>query len=146
MEWETAITPTGAKNYILYDEKNEFRISYNDGNHYSEINKVWEWGINKESKDETALIDQTGDEDIFYILNGDFRKEFEKEFTKGFSALINLFNSLKEKHESIWSSNKSYPESIMKMKVVDALAIIHNDIVDNLKNLSKTLDPAFALK
>lgn len=51
---------------------------------------------------ETALI--KGND--YYILNGDFRKEYEKVADKGFEECVKFFNTKKEKHESSWSCHE----------------------------------------
>ena len=48
---------------------------------------------------ETAIIHKNK----FYILNGDFRKEYEKRIDKGYKCCKEFFNSKKE-FESSWSN------------------------------------------
>ena len=54
---------------------------------------------------ETALVLKTGNgKNIFYILNGDFRKEYEELFPKGFAACKKFYDRNKKKHRSNWST------------------------------------------
>ena len=55
-----------------------------------------------ESLTETALVK----DHIFYILNGDFRKEYEGIIDQGFDTCLALYNSQKEDHSSVWSTLK----------------------------------------
>lgn len=52
---------------------------------------------------ETALV-KSSDKQKYRILNGDFRKEYEKVIEKGFDACLALFNKLNKKYGSSWSS------------------------------------------
>jgi len=55
--------------------------------------------------EETALYSQ--EKEIFYILDGDFRKEYEKLFNKGFGACKEFYDKMKSKHRSWWSTDDS---------------------------------------
>ena len=61
------------------------------------------WGSDNGS-DETTLVDNREDRK-YYILNGDFRKEYERVFDKGFNACKEFYDSMKDKHQSTWSSD-----------------------------------------
>jgi hypothetical protein len=55
---------------------------------------------------ETALCRTEADGDTkFYILNGDFRKEYSELADKGFQACKDFFDS-KEEHRSSWTSGE----------------------------------------
>ena len=53
---------------------------------------------------ETALVKRVGGHKRFYILNGDFRKEYEKLVSKGFKACMEFFRSKEKEHKSSWSN------------------------------------------
>jgi hypothetical protein len=63
----------------------------------------WE-GDNK--SEETALAKETCKEcgTHYYILNGDFRKEYQKLISKGFNACLKFYNSKKAKYNSSWTT------------------------------------------
>lgn len=52
------------------------------------------------SKGETALVSPIMD---YYILVGDFRKEYEELIDKGFNACFEFFVSKEKSHCSMWS-------------------------------------------
>lgn len=89
---------------------NGFYISYNPSTNvgvlktFNDIGNLL--GIGERANVETALCVKnkkkiTGTE--FFILNGDFRKEYEKLLPKGVKACKAFFNSKKKKHASGWS-------------------------------------------
>ena len=53
-----------------------------------------------ESLTETALVK----DHIFYILNGDFRKEYEGIIDQGFDACLAFYEFQREDHGSVWST------------------------------------------
>lgn len=57
-----------------------------------------------EITEETALIKE-GEHNIYYILNGDWRKQYEKLFSLGFNACYEFYLKNKKKHGSKWSSD-----------------------------------------
>lgn len=82
----------GGRNYVL--KSNGFHISYNpqpspDFTTFQADN----------NGDETALVK----EDDYYILNGDFRKEYDELEPKGFDACYDFFLS-KPDLKSSWSN------------------------------------------
>lgn len=81
-------------NYIL--DFPDFYISYNPDTRHPLMPF-----FNGENIDETALT-KKGDRNEFYILNGDFRKEYEKIAPKGYSACKRFFNSKKKEFGSSW--------------------------------------------
>ena len=83
MEWKQ---PINNNQWVLAEDGKDFLISY--------IN-VKEFNI-----EETALM--TCD-DKYYILNGDFRKEFEQAFSNGLQSCMEVFNKFKEDTSSVWS-------------------------------------------
>ena len=52
--------------------------------------------------EETALV-KKGKDEKFYILNGDFRKEYEKLLSKGFKVCYEFYLKNKEEKGSIFS-------------------------------------------
>ena len=52
---------------------------------------------------ETALIQRTKDGHNYYILNGDFRTQYEALVPRGWQACLDFYNSKPELHSS-WSS------------------------------------------
>jgi len=49
---------------------------------------------------ETALCSNGGK---YMILNGDFRKDYEKRVDKGFEECLKFYKSKKKKYSSVWS-------------------------------------------
>ena len=88
-----------------------FYISYNpdttEGHRFTDLgNTLLAIGGSKEKlKDgeETALIK----ENEFYILNGDFRNEYEHISEKGFMECYLFFKSKEEKFGSNWTTKKN---------------------------------------
>jgi hypothetical protein len=76
-----------------YLEGQDFTISYITG------------GLLSEHKDETALIDERDGGRTYYILNGDWRKEYERLVSHGYDACKALYDSQKAKHRSRWSED-----------------------------------------
>lgn len=52
--------------------------------------------------EETALYD--AETEVFRILEGDFRKEYERAYPSGFSACLKVYEKNK-KHRSNWSTD-----------------------------------------
>ena len=80
-------------NETLDSKDGKFYISYNPGNYMVSIFDSDMGG------DETALCNGQN----FYILNGDFRKDYEELIEKGFDACKEFFDSKKEEYISSWS-------------------------------------------
>ena len=74
-----------------------FHISYNA----SPCVGMSSWASDGGS-DETALVNHKGKR-VFYILNGDFRKQYEKLIDKGYKACKKFYNDNKEEFDSSWS-------------------------------------------
>jgi hypothetical protein len=92
--WKTNITLWGT-NEVL--EGQGFYISYKEHPYLSDGGSA-----------ETALIEIKGIfKDTFRILNGDFRKQYEKLISKGFKACLKFYNKNKEKDNSTWSMEES---------------------------------------
>lgn len=83
-------------NFILRDKKETFFISYNPNTSntcgFGEV-------FAGDTKDETALVK----EDQFYILNGDWREDYEKLIDKGFDECFKFYES-KGEFKSSWSN------------------------------------------
>ena len=100
MKW----TKTNQGNEII--EGDGFYVSY-----VSHKNNYWR-GVSvfesDNASDETALYKPNADLDVKWrILNGDFRKEYEKLVPKGFDACVKFFDKMKKKHKSTWSSSNT---------------------------------------
>jgi hypothetical protein len=76
-----------------------FHISYNP--HLSKP-ELGCWKSN-DGKPETALVI---DSIKFLILNGDFRKEYEKALPKGLTECLKVFRKHKKKSRSTWSDGE----------------------------------------
>jgi hypothetical protein len=67
---------------------------------------------------ETALVDRRLPVNLFHILNGDFRKQYEKAFPKGWDACLAVYLANKKAHDSSWSSNArihTYPTTYWEL-------------------------------
>lgn len=62
-------------------------------------------GDDKEFTDgeETALC-KDGE---YFILTGDWRKEYEKAFPKGYEACLEIYKNNKEEHSNEWSTDRN---------------------------------------
>jgi len=91
MKWEE----TGGGNIVL--EADGFRISYND---FTSNSEFWIPSFaSDEGQPETAIcVDGK-----YYILNGDFRKEYESLVPQGLDACMKFFEANIDK-ESSWSN------------------------------------------
>ena len=87
------------KNYILSDVG--FYISFLDYQTSTTLG-INSWSNDKD-QDETALCNRLNGE--FYILNGDYRKEYEELFPKGYEACYDFFLANQDKKSS-WSNWK----------------------------------------
>ena len=88
-KWERS---ANGRNLVL--EGKGFALSYNPDTSFLGIFASDEGG-----SDETALIK----EDTYYILNGDFREEYEAVFEQGFDACLAVFKAHPDKVSS-WST------------------------------------------
>jgi len=95
----------------------DFYISYNPDTNASKAGLGAAWNsfgsligvlVRKELEDdgraETALVKISSKGNTFYILNGDFRKEYEKLALKGFAACLKFYKS-KPQFRSNWSTD-----------------------------------------
>lgn len=91
----------------------EFYISYNPNLNANEdtqllnelgslVGSLVGLDLNRDGTPETALV-KNGE---FYILKGDFRKQYSKLFPKGFDACKKFFDEQEALHGSDWSTNK----------------------------------------
>ncbi len=83
-------------NWIL--QKDDFFISYNSFNSNERILDFPMFGSDNGSA-ETALVNKN----VCYILNGDFREDYEKLIDLGWGECIKFFDSKPECHSS-WSN------------------------------------------
>ena len=92
MEWKKL-----SHNEVL--EMDDFYISYNPraGGEFNFLQS-------DNHQPETALV-IPNNEHKFRILNGDFRKEYEKLVGEGKEACIKFYDKLKKEHISTWSSD-----------------------------------------
>lgn len=61
---------------------------------------------------ETALCDQRDKRTKFYILNGDFRKQYEKLVPNGFEACKAFYDKKKKRYGSSWSNTEENNETV----------------------------------
>lgn len=57
---------------------------------------------------ETALVDENCkvcNGNHFYILNGDFRKEYKEVVSKGLKECLKIYKANKSKFDSTWTTN-----------------------------------------
>ena len=91
MEWKKT---TYGRNYVL--ECESFYISYNPS-----LGHVLGSSFAPDTCDgETALCKDRK----FYILNGDYRKQYEELFPKGFEACYDFFKQQSKDKVSSWSN------------------------------------------
>ncbi len=83
------------KNRGQYLECGDFDISYVTGGLLADDN----------GKGETALIDIRDDGRTYYILNGDWRKDYDKIADQGYDACKAFYDSKKAEHRSRWSED-----------------------------------------
>lgn len=93
------------RNYLL--EGDGFYISYNPDTSDSHMltglgNMI---GADLDDGEETALV-KKGDPNIYSILTGDFRDDYEKLVDKGYDACYEFFQSQKAEHGNNWSTNE----------------------------------------
>lgn len=98
-------------NYVL--KGRGFYISYNPdtnvagkglGMLLNMLGNAFEETLEDDGRAETALVVTEGRNKGFYILNGDFRKQYEKIYSKGFKECHKFYLS-KVKHRSNWSTD-----------------------------------------
>ena len=94
LKWEN--TSRLSANKVLKGE--DFFISYASG---AGLACLGPFMSSENAADETAL----NVDGIYYILNGDFRKEYEAVFAKGKRACLEVYNSNKENYRSCWSED-----------------------------------------
>ncbi len=103
-------TPTGQGNLLLTGDN--FVISYRDFSDEAESDGLVDLlaglatalsGNSEHTKKqkETALCSPDGK---FYILNGDFRKDYEGIASQGYDACLTFYKSQMEDHNSVWSN------------------------------------------
>jgi hypothetical protein len=71
---------------------------------YVSYNKSVYGGLLSEPTEETALVKEEEKDDVYYILNGDFRKEYEKLASRGFEACLRFFKEKEKHYGSEWST------------------------------------------
>ncbi len=90
------ISKNGCPNIILKGKG--FFISYLANSNWSGIQSFRGDG----GSDETALVNPKAKIE-YLILNGDFKKDYEKLINKGYLACKKFYNSKKEEFDSSWS-------------------------------------------
>lgn len=93
-------SPVEQKTWKIYSrnrqlEMDGFYISFNDKLSNSPLGHIWD---SDDGGAETALVKNHK----YYILNGDFRKEYEQLVDEGFDACYQFFKDNSE-HKSSWS-------------------------------------------
>ena len=114
-KWEKLNSPLTGLSYnneIL--KKDTFFISYNPDTRRSDIgdsiDSLLSMFVGEVGGEETALVDKSGKERKFYILNGDFRKDYEKLVDKGFKKCLDFFMGNKDS----WSATTTNYEDLIK--------------------------------
>ena len=97
-EWGMVEWKKGKNNYIL--EGDGFYISYNS----APWGGVFPMFAADNNSDETALCIEKGDQILGYILNGDFRKDYEQVVNQGLNACMEIYKKYKKKYNSSWST------------------------------------------
>lgn len=54
-------------------------------------------------KEETALVKKNGDDRDYLILNGDYRKDYERLVPHGYDECKKFYDTKKVEHKSNWS-------------------------------------------
>ncbi len=100
-----------AGNRCLYSDEQTFYISFQP-NHYNPF------GDADTMDGETAIVDGTdGISDRYFILNGDFRSEYEALVPEGIEACIRFYKS----HPDKWSSySNDLPKKYKDLEVLTA--------------------------
>lgn len=111
VEWEKL-----SHNEIL--EGKGFFISYNPNTNSDEVGRLLnDTGVliglmngvdlkKPEVAEETALV-KLDEQNVYYILDGDFRKQYTKLLPLGFKKCLEFYKS-KPKQQSNWSTRKIY--------------------------------------
>jgi hypothetical protein len=94
MKWET----TTMGNEVL--DGDGFFISYQPNQNVLGIKSF----SADTSSGETALVNKKASSFFYLILNGNFKKEYEKLVPLGYDACVKFFNEMKKKHKSSWSN------------------------------------------
>lgn len=109
----------GGGNEVL--EAKGFYISYNPSPGESSFGSLMETfvtmfaGEEMDRSAETALVKKIGDKRKFYILNGDFRKEYAKLAPRGWKACYAFYLS-KRLLQSTWSDDYELGSRDKKVK------------------------------
>ncbi len=99
-KWEkTPKDLTGGGNYILRPSNKkkwtEYAISYQPDQYFCGA-----FFKTETEQGETALCDYRTEDFDYYILNGDWRKQYEKVIDKGFNTCLQVYLKNKKKHGS----------------------------------------------
>lgn len=97
----TKVQANASKVWVRYDrnvqlEADGWYISYNGDTRNTPLKLMW-----GDEPKETALVNKTVGK--YYILNGDWRKEYEAIFDKGFDACMQFYIKHMKQHGSSWS-------------------------------------------
>lgn len=98
-------------NWILEGEN--FYVSYNpatggDHNPFTDLGNILSamvGGGELQDGEETALCIKTEEGRKWYILEGDFRKNYERAVPKGAEACLRVYLRNKKNHRSNWSTD-----------------------------------------
>ena len=92
--------PTGYGNFVLDNGNGKYFVSYNPNTNFTHLPM---FAGDSPNGDETALVDcETGK---YFVLNGDFRKDFEAAFLNGFAACKSVYNKYKSVSQSVWTDD-----------------------------------------
>lgn len=97
MKWETI-----DQNSILWGDG--FYVSYlSDTSNISGFGSLF---AGDGGMDETAIVVKIGDKTNYYILNGDWRNQYENAVSDGLEACMNIFRKNNKEYGSGWSDEE----------------------------------------
>ena len=97
--WQENHGMFGGVNYLLEGDDPNFFISYNPNPGCG----ISIFGSDDESA-ETALVVRNKGSYRYFILNGDFRHEYEKVLDSGLAACMAVYDKNKAEHDSSWTT------------------------------------------
>lgn len=62
------------------------------------------WGDAETDKSETAIIDYRNKNTKYWILNGDYRRQYEELYMSGIEVCMEFFREMEGKHRSSWTT------------------------------------------
>ena len=101
MNWKEL--PSG--NEVLEEKDAEFFISYRGARNSTVMGILF--FASDDGLAETALVVKEPDRNKYFILNGDWRKEYEERYPLGLALCLDFFKSKMNEHISSWSDRLS---------------------------------------